>query len=246
MTGSNTIDVYDWRWLDGDDPEDDRREPPPLRVLLLSASSLFGDGLRALIRGEPDIELVGVVGSRRAAVETVRRQRVDVLLIDVWPGAVDGAALSREALRRAGRGREPGVVVLADALDPDALDRSIEAGISGYLLKDEHSSSLIAAVRAVAAGHAWLSPAVTRRLLDRYRAGLTAPRRKPGPAADLLSEREVGVLRQVAAGRSNAEIARELMLAESTVKTHISRILAKLKLRDRVQLTAFAYQNELM
>ncbi|WP_433205631.1 LuxR C-terminal-related transcriptional regulator [Dactylosporangium sp. CS-047395] len=254
MNRSETIDAHDWRWVDGDDGdgegfdgfEGERAAPPLIRILLLSASSLFGDGLRAVIRAEPDIELVDVVGTRRAAAAILRREPVDVLLVDVWPGALDGSVMHREVLRRNARGRAPGVIVLADAVDPDELDQSIRAGVSGYLLKDEHSSSLLAAVRAVAAGQAWLSPAVARRLLDSYREVRAAPRRRAGPDAKLLSEREVGVLRLVADGRSNAEIAGELVLAESTVKTHVSRILAKLELRDRVQLTAFAYQNDIV
>ncbi|MFC0533672.1 response regulator transcription factor [Phytohabitans kaempferiae] len=137
----------------------------------------------------------------------------------------------------------PRIVLLAGAVDDVPIDPAARTGIDGYVLTAEAGTSLIAAVRAVAAGQAWLSPPFARRLLDLYRA---APTPRPRPAGGRrLSERERSVLRLVAHGRTNAEIAHELVLGESTVKTHVSRLLTKLELRDRVQLAVFAHHHGL-
>jgi DNA-binding NarL/FixJ family response regulator len=206
------------------------------------------DGVRSLLDAVDDFELVGEAAGRNETIGVLDRLRPDVLVADAGPTGVNGIEVAEE-LTRAGDGSAARVVVLADRLDDVSVLRAARGGVAGYLLKDEGTDSLIAAVRAAADGEAWLSPPVARRLLDHYRAQVTpsptTPERARSSRTESLSHRELGVVWLLAQGCSNAEIAETLRLGQSTVKTHVSRILAKLELRNRLQLAAFAHQNEL-
>ncbi|WP_213453490.1 response regulator transcription factor [Rhizomonospora bruguierae] len=206
-----------------------------IRIALVAEPSMLHDGVRAVLAGVDDFELVGATAGGPGAVAEVARLAPDVVLVEAGAGGPATAA----DLRRGGAGP---VVLLAGAVDEVPIDPAARAGVDGYVLTAEAGTSLIAAVRAVARGQAWLSPPFARRLLDLYRAAPAAPRPAGGRR---LSERERSVLRLVAHGRTNAEIAHELVLGESTVKTHVSRLLTKLELRDRVQLAVFAYRQGL-
>lgn len=226
----------------------------PIRLVLAGQPSVVRDGLRSLLTAVPDFELVAQAGDRTSAAVAVQELRPDVLVVDTGSPETDveGLASPETAveLARVAQLHGAGVVVLAGRLDAPAVLHAVRGGVSGYVLRDDDTESLIAAVRSTAVGEAWLSPPAARQLVDHIRTPeptVTTPP-TPGqrsPLAEVLSEREIAVLRLVALGRSNAEIADDLTLARSTVKTHVSRILAKLELRDRVQLTAFAHQNDL-
>lgn len=222
----------------------------PIRLLLAGGASMVYDGVRSLLSAVADFALVGEAGEAAEVVAALHRLRPDVLVVDC-AGDECAADVVREAAAL-----DTGVVLLVDRIDDRSLLRAACDGVSGYLLKADATGSLIGAVRAAAGGDAWLSPSVARRLLDfcRNAAGAAleaaavptaAPASDAAGPAQALSDRERGVLRLLAQGYSNAEIAQQLTLGRSTVKTHVSRILAKLELRDRVQLAAFAHQNDL-
>jgi DNA-binding NarL/FixJ family response regulator len=206
-----------------------------LRVVIVDDQSLVRTGLRLILESEPGIEVVGEAGDGREAIEVVRRQRPAVVLMDIQMPVLDGLEATRAMTAEGVR-----VVSLATFERDDYILEAIRAGASGFLLKNAPPEELVAAVRVVAEGNALLSPSVTRRVLERL-AGSTP---EPGLAErlDELTEREVEVLRHVAAGRSNAEIAMALIVGEATVKTHVSRVLMKLALRDRVQAVVYAYE----
>jgi DNA-binding NarL/FixJ family response regulator len=213
--------------------------------MLAGERSMVRDGVSSLLSTIEDFDVVAPTEGEAETLATLESLRPDVLVIDV---GLDTGAAGGPSLELAATARRQGtrVVMLADRVDAPALLDAVRRGVSGYLLKADGTESLVAAARAAAAGEAWLCPAAARYLLELYRE-LEAPVARPGGQsgrADVLTERELAVVRLVAHGRSNAEIATELMLARSTVKTHVSRILAKLELRDRVQLAAFAHQND--
>jgi DNA-binding NarL/FixJ family response regulator len=211
-----------------------------IRVVLIDDQELLRSGFRMILEAAGDISVVGESADGAEGAELVRRLRPDVVLMDIRMGEVDGI----EATRRIVAAHAARVIVLTTFdLDEYVYD-ALRAGAAGFLLKDTRSSDLVEAVRVVAAGDAMLAPGVTRRLLERFvdvaGPGVGAFQREA--AAD-LTEREREVLRLLAGGRSNQEIANVLILGESTVKTHVSNILTKLGLRDRVQAVAWAYEN---
>jgi DNA-binding NarL/FixJ family response regulator len=222
-----------------------------IRLLLTGGASMVYDGVRSLLSAVADFDLVGEATEAADVIAALHRLRPAVLVVDC-AGDECATEVVREAVSL-----DTGVVMLVDRIDDRSLLRAACDGVSGYLLKADATGSLIGAVRAAAGGEAWLSPSVARRLLDFCRIaagpGLETAALIPAPAvenpvvdpAHALSDRERGVLRLLAQGYSNAEIAEQLTLGRSTVKTHVSRILAKLELRDRVQLAAFAHQNDL-
>ncbi|MEV4188985.1 response regulator transcription factor [Streptosporangium canum] len=208
-----------------------------VRVLVADDQALVRGGFRMILEARADLEVVGEAGDGREAVALVERLRPEVVLMDVRMPSVDGL----EATRRIVASGSPARVIILTTYDVDeAVFAALRAGASAFLLKDVRPAELVEAVRVVARGDALLAPSVTRRLLDRFAAVLPDP---AGPPADLgrLSEREVEVLRLVALALSNAEIAERLVLTEATVKSHVSAVLRKLGLRDRVQAVVLAY-----
>ncbi len=197
--------------------------------------------MRTILDAAPDIEVVGEAENGAQAAELAARLRPDVVVMDVRMPGTDGI----EGTRRIGLLGDPSVrvlVVTTFALDHHVYD-ALRAGASGFVLKDIEAEDLQVAIRTVHAGHALFAPSVTRRLVGSFVPAVAAP---DGGPAGALTEREREVLGLVAQGLSNAEIAARLFVAETTVKTHVSRLLGKLGLRDRVQLVVFAYENGLV
>ena len=209
-------------------------------VLLADDQELVRTGFRMILEAEPDMRIVGEAGDGREAVEQARRTRPDVVLMDVRMPGMDGIEATRVLRDGADPDSGPHVLVLTTFdLDEHVYD-ALRAGAAGFLLKDVRAAQLVDAVRVVAAGEAMIAPGVTRRLIAEF--ARRAPKAEPPLGLDELTPRELEVLRLLARGLSNAEIARELWLGEATVKTHLSRVLAKLRLRDRVQAVVLAYE----
>jgi DNA-binding NarL/FixJ family response regulator len=207
------------------------------RVLVVDDQALVRGGFRMILDAREDMEVVGEAADGAEAVELVARTEPDVVLMDVRMPAMDGIEATERIVASGGQARI--IILTTHDLDEYVL-AALRAGASGFLLKDVRPTELVESIRVVADGDALLAPSVTRRLLDRFVAVLD----EPPPAQDLLAElteREVEVLRLVALALSNAEIAGRLVLTEATVKTHVSSILRKLDLRDRVQAVVFAY-----
>ena len=211
-----------------------------IRVLLADDQALVRAGFRMILRAEPDIEVVGEAGQGLEAVELARALEPDVVLMDLRMPELDGI----EATRRIVDGAEgPRVLVLTTFDLDEYVYEALRAGASGFLLKDAPEEQLVAGIKVVADGGSLFAPAVTKRLIERF-AG-TAPAQMPAVLAD-LTPREVEVLRLVARGLANAEIASELVVSEHTAKTHVAHILQKLDARDRVQAVVLAYESGLV
>lgn len=209
-----------------------------IRVLLADDQGLVRAGFRMILRAEPDIEVVGEAADGREAVERARESRPDVVLMDIRMPILDGI----EATRRVTALDPPARVVVLTTFDLDEyVYASLRAGASAFLLKDAPEQQLVAAVRVVADGGSLFSPTVTRRLIEQF-----ARPAIPSAALEGLTPREHEVLRLVARGRSNADVASELVVSEHTVKTHVASILQKLELPNRVQAVVFAYENGLV
>jgi DNA-binding NarL/FixJ family response regulator len=212
-----------------------------VRVLLVDDDDLMRAGLRSVLSSDETIEVVGEAGDGRTAVERARALTVDVVLMDVRMPSLDGITATRELLAVQPEAR---VVILTTFEQDDYIFGALDAGASGFLLKRTSPEELIAAVHTVAAGEALLSPSVTRTVIER-----TAQQPTPDSSArdrlDALTPREREVLTLIAHGLSNGEIAAALVVEESTVKTHVKRILRKLRLRDRVHAVIFAYESGL-
>ena len=212
-----------------------------IRVVVVDDQALVRDGFRAMLELDGEIDVVGEAADGQAAVDVVQRTSPDLVLMDIRMSGVDGLEATRQLLRRPGG---PKVLVLTtyDA-DEYVLD-AMRAGASGFLLKDLRKGQLVRAVHQAAAGDLVIDPAITRRLVDRF-AGESRARAEARLALKLLTERELEVLKLLAKGLTNSELASELALSESTVKTHVARILEKLELRDRVQAVILAYETGL-
>ncbi|WP_331254275.1 response regulator transcription factor [Blastococcus sp. VKM Ac-2987] len=205
-----------------------------IRVVLVDDQAMVRTGLRMVLAAEPDIEVVGEAADGAAGVRAVTDLQPDVVLLDVRMPGMDGL----EAARRILAAGLPGRVVVLTTFDEDEyVVAALRAGVSGFLLKVAPPEDLVAAVRTVAAGQGLLDPAVTLRVIESF-AAVPAPDAGQVAALGRLTERETDVLALVAAGLSNAEVAARLYLGEATVKTHVSRLLLKLGLRDRVQAVA--------
>ncbi len=209
-----------------------------IRVLLADDQNLVRTGFRVILETEGDIEVVAEADTGYEAIRQAQLTEPDVILMDIRMPELDGLAATEEILRHAD---PPTIVVLTTFDQNEYVYRALRAGAAGFLLKDAPSTRLIAAVRAAATGDSLIDPAITRRLVERF-VEPVKPQGLPKKLAS-LTDRELDVLRLVARGLANAEIAAELVVAETTVKTHVARILAKLGLRDRVQAVVLAYET---
>lgn len=214
---------------------------PQIRVLLVDDQELIRLGFRLVIEAEPDLVVVGEAADGEAAVAAVAAHSPDVVLMDVRMPRTDGIAATRRIVAAHAQTRV--LVLTTFDLDEYAFG-ALEAGASGFLLKDAQRTELTSAIRAVHRGDAALAPRVTRRLIERLDAS-SAPAAVPDPTGT-LTEREREVFLAIGRGLTNAEIARELFLGESTVKTHVGRVLAKLGARDRVQVVILAHRSGLV
>ncbi|MCF8570886.1 response regulator transcription factor [Gordonia sp. HY002] len=213
-----------------------------IRVALVDDQPLFRGGIAMILESQSDIEVVAQESSALALTTMVSAARPDVILMDVRMPGVDGITATSSLVRELGEDA-PRILVLTTFDVDEAAASAIEAGASGFVLKDAQPDLLLAAVRAVAEGNQVVAASATRQLFERHRTRRTA---EPGPEYDELTPREREILVCAARGLSNGEIAAAEYLSEATVKTHISRILAKLGLRDRVQLVVYAYEHALV
>jgi DNA-binding NarL/FixJ family response regulator len=214
---------------------------PRVRVLIVDDDDLMRAGLRGVLSSDEGIEVVGEAGDGRDAAYRTRLLRPDVVLMDVRMPDLDGISATRELLAAFPAVR---VVILTTFEQDDYIFGALSAGASGFLLKRTRPEELTAAIHAIAAGDSLLSPSVTSRVIERM-AGQPPADTTRDPRLDELTPRETEVLELVARGLSNGEIAARLVIEESTVKTHVKRILAKLDVRDRVQAVIFAYESGL-
>jgi DNA-binding NarL/FixJ family response regulator len=214
-----------------------------IRVLLCDDQALVRSGFRMILDAREDLEVVGEAEDGLQAIALARKLDPDVILMDVRMPELDGVEATRRLVAGGSRAR----ILILTTFDLDEyVYEAIRAGASGFLLKDVQPSQLVDAIRVVAAGEALLAPTVTRRLLDRFADTLQADDGAPPPSLDSLTEREREVLKLLASGLSNAELAERLFLSETTVKSHISSVLRKLDLRDRVQAVVLAYEAGLV
>jgi DNA-binding NarL/FixJ family response regulator len=218
-----------------------------IRVLIADDQEMIRDGLVSLLSAASDIEVVGQAGNGREAVDRCRELSPDVVVMDIRMPVLDGLAATAEIMdKRAGDPDAPGprVLVLTTFDLDEYVYEALGIGASGFLLKDAPAADLLAGVRIVAGGDALLAPSVTRRLIGDFARRRRHERPRPD-VVSTLTPRELDVLRLIARGLSNAEIAAELFLAEQTVKTHVGHVLTKLALRDRTQAVVYAYENGL-
>jgi DNA-binding NarL/FixJ family response regulator len=214
------------------DPADD-----VIKVLVVDDQQLVRAGFKLIIDGEPGMSVIGEARDGLEAIDLARKRAPAVVLLDIRMPGMDGLAAARRIIAETDCR-----VLLLTTFDADEyVFEGLRAGASGFLLKDLPPEQLCWAVRSIAAGNALIDPVVTRRLILRFAAAARATDETPAPLKELTA-RELGVLRLVACGRSNAEISQELVVEESTVKSHVGRILMKLGLRDRVQAVVFAYE----
>jgi DNA-binding NarL/FixJ family response regulator len=212
-----------------------------IRVLIADDQELVRTGFRVILNAEPDVEVVGEASDGRETIEAVSSLSPEVVLMDIRMPNLDGI----EATRRIVKGdRSPRVLILTTFDLDEYVYEALRAGASGFLLKDAGADELLHAVRVVAAGEALLSPSITRRLIEDY-ARRPPAREQPAALAELTA-RELEVLRLIARGLSNGDIARELFVGDATVKTHVARIFAKLDLHDRAQAVVLAYESGLV
>ncbi|SER36647.1 two component transcriptional regulator, LuxR family [Lentzea xinjiangensis] len=213
-----------------------------IRIVLVDDQELVRAGFAMMVSAQPDMEVVGQAGDGRRALEVLASVEADVVVMDLRMPVMDGVEATR-ALQE--RDQPPKVLALTTFdTDEDAF-AALQAGASAFLLKNSPPGELLSAIRIVAAGESVVAPRVTRRLLDRF-AGNLAPDNRGEKRYEVLTERELEVLRLVAEGLSNKEIAERLFVSESTVKSHFGRVLMKLGLRDRVHAVVFAYETGLV
>ncbi|GIJ47860.1 DNA-binding response regulator [Virgisporangium aliadipatigenens] len=217
-----------------------------IRTLIVDDQAMIRAGIRAILESQDDITVLGEAENGRLGVERCRSLRPDVVLMDVRMPVLDGLAATTALLDPSRVGTHVPRVLMLTTFDlDDYVYAALEAGASGFLLKDSEPGELQRAVRVVAAGEALLGPSITRRLIENFVSA--RPRRSAGDTAlHALTDREREVLRLMAFGMSNAEIAATLFISEQTTKTHVSRILQKLGLRDRVQAVVFGYETGLV
>ncbi len=212
-----------------------------VRVLIVDDQALVRTGFRMILEAEDDVEVVGEATDGAEAVEAARELDPDVILMDVRMPNVDGLEATRRLLD--GRDQGPRVLILTTFDLDEYVYEALRAGASGFLLKDTPPEQLVEAIHVVARGDALLAPSITRRIIEEFVRRPPDSVRKPAQGLDELTPRELEMLRYMARGLSNAEIAEEAFVSETTVKTHVARVLMKLHLRDRVQAVVFAYEN---
>ena len=214
-----------------------------VRVLLVDDQALIRAGFRMILDAEDDIEVVGECADGTQAVDSVRRLTPDVVLMDIRMPEMDGIEATRLITGAQGGAAEGPRVLMLTTFDLDEyVYDALRAGASGFLLKDVPAEQLVEGIRVVAHGEALLAPSVTRRLIHEFSRGAVAQRRAPAELEE-LTPRELEVFKLIARGMSNAEIAEELVVSETTVKTHVARVLMKLGVRDRVQAVVLAYES---
>ena len=213
----------------------------PIRIALADDQPLFSAGLKMILRSQADLDLVGEAVNGEAAVELVQATCPDVLLMDIRMPVMDGITATKKIVAAPGNAGTK-IIVLTTIQHDEAVVRAIQAGAAGFLTKDTTPDFLLAAIRTVHSGHSVIAPAITNELLRDY----TTPSSGNDAALADLSGRERDVFLLTAKGLGNAEIAASLVLSEATVKSHVGSILAKLKLKNRIQLVAFAYENNVL
>jgi DNA-binding NarL/FixJ family response regulator len=213
-----------------------------IRILITDDQALVRTGFRVIVDAEPDLEVVGEAADGRAAIDETLRLHPDVVLMDIRMPNLDGIEATRRIAAKGPRG--PRVLILTTFDLDEYVYEALRAGASGFLLKDAGAEELLHAIRVVAAGEALLSPSITRRLIADY-ARRPPVSERPAALAE-LTPRELEVLRFVARGLSNSDIARQLVLGEATIKTHVARIFQKLNLHDRAQAVVLAYESGLV
>jgi DNA-binding NarL/FixJ family response regulator len=224
---------------------DASRSISPTRVLLVDDQPLLRTGFRMILESEPDIAVVGEAGDGEKGVDEARVLQPDVVLMDIRMPRMDGVEATR-TITGADRASRVKVLILTTFDLDEYIVEGLRAGASGFLLKDVPPEELVAAIRIVARGDAVVAPTVTRRLLDKFAENIVPGDKQSEALLGRLTDREQGVLRLMSRGMSNAEIAQELYVSETTIKTHVGNVLGKLGLRDRVQAVVFAYESGLV
>jgi DNA-binding NarL/FixJ family response regulator len=216
----------------------------PVRVMIADDQALARTGLRMILEVEADLEVVGEAADGHQALVVANDTHPDVVLMDVRMPSMDGLEATRRLL--VGGENEPRVIILTTFDLAEYVYEALRAGASGFILKDMPPEQLVAAIHTVANGESLLSPVITRRLIEAFVQRPPAGARTVPPGMQLLTPREAEILRLIARGLSNAEIAAAAFVTEPTVKTHVARILMKLGLRDRVQVVVYAYEHRLV
>ena len=215
----------------------------PIRILIADDQALVRAGFRMILEAEEDLEVVGEATDGAEAVDLARRLRPEVVLMDIRMPNLDGLEATRQITVNGGE--PPARVLMLTTFDlNEYVYEALRAGASGFLLKDVPAEQLVAGIRVVAGGEALLAPSITRRLIEEFARTSPVPT-EPPKGLDELTARELEVLKLIARGLSNAEIAEELVVSDTTVKTHVARVLMKLGLRDRVQAVVLAYESGL-
>jgi DNA-binding NarL/FixJ family response regulator len=217
---------------------DDAADAPPIRIVIADDQRLVRAGFAVILNSEPGISVVGEANDGAEAVALAAELAPDVVLLDIQMPVMDGLAAARRILATEG----PRVLMLSTFGTDDYVYEALRIGASGFLLKDAPADQLITAIRCVAAGDALIDPTITKRLISQF-ARIPRPSDGVPEALSTLTSRELDVMRLIARGLSNAEIASELVVEDSTVKTHVKRVLMKLGLRDRVQVVVLAYET---
>jgi DNA-binding NarL/FixJ family response regulator len=213
-----------------------------IRILLVDDQALVRAGFRMILDAEPEMEVVGEAADGREAIDQVRSLRPDVVLMDIRMPELDGLEASRRILSGSPEEDAPKILMLTTFDLDEYVYEALRAGASGFLLKDTPPEQLVAAIHVIAQGEALLSPSITRRVISEFVKGTGPKPQAQFPRLQELTARELEVMKLIARGLSNAEIAKTLYVSETTVKTHVARILMKLNLRDRVQVVVLAYE----
>ena len=213
-----------------------------IRILLVDDQALVRAGFRMILDAEPEMEVVGEAADGRDAIDQARALRPEVVLMDIRMPELDGLEATRRILDGATEDEAPRILMLTTFDLDEYVYEALRAGASGFLLKDTPPEQLVAAIHVVAQGDSLLSPSITRRVISEFVKGNGPKPQAQFPRLDDLTARELEVLMLIARGLSNAEIAKSLFVSETTVKTHVARILMKLGLRDRVQVVVLAYE----